>query len=276
MKFGFVMPPSAMFDMAQFSKEAEEAGWDGIFAAHAMWGTDTMLCLTVAAVHTERIRLGTMLTPLSTMRPWKLAMEVATLDNLSNGRTILTVGMGAPDIGFAEFGEETDLRTRAELVDEGIDIMTKLWRQEAFEHKGKHYQIDLKSRNNWICQPLQQPHPPLWVVGAWPRPKSMGRALRCTGLVPCIKEKGQRGRPATPDEVSEMRSWLIERDTNMSSYDIVIEGMTYGQSTAQSQDTIQLWVDVGATWWIESMWGVTSSEKWWEKMRSGPPRGAHS
>lgn len=82
MKYGFIVPPSAMFDIARFAVEAEKAGWDGIFVAHAMWGTDTMLCLTVAATHTEHIRLGTMLTPLSTMRPWKLAMEVATLDRL--------------------------------------------------------------------------------------------------------------------------------------------------------------------------------------------------
>lgn len=77
-------------------------------------------------------------------------MEVATLDNLSNGRAILTIGMGAPDIGFANFGEETELRTRAELVDEGLDIMIRLWRQEAFAHDGKHYQIDLRSRQDWI------------------------------------------------------------------------------------------------------------------------------
>lgn len=69
MKFGFVVPPSAMFEIAQFATEAEETEWDSIFAAHAMWGTDTMLCLTAAEAHTNRIRLGTMLTPLSTIRP---------------------------------------------------------------------------------------------------------------------------------------------------------------------------------------------------------------
>ncbi len=70
---------------------------------------------------TERVRIGTMLTPFSRRRPWKLAGETVTLDH-SNGRLILSVGSGAPDTGFAEFGEETDRRVRAELLDEGLDI----------------------------------------------------------------------------------------------------------------------------------------------------------
>ena len=84
-----------------------------------------------------------MLTPLSIMRPWKLASKAATLDHLSQGRVILTIGMGATDVGFAAFGESTDLRTRAELVDEGLEIMMKLWQGESFRHDGKHFQLDL-------------------------------------------------------------------------------------------------------------------------------------
>ena len=47
------------------------------------------------------------------MRPWKLASETATLDNLSGGRVILSVGLGAIDTGFEAFGEVTDRKTRA-------------------------------------------------------------------------------------------------------------------------------------------------------------------
>jgi alkanesulfonate monooxygenase SsuD/methylene tetrahydromethanopterin reductase-like flavin-dependent oxidoreductase (luciferase family) len=79
-------------------------------------------------MRTERIRLGTMITPLSRMQPWKLASETATLDNLSNGRVILSMGLGAIDTGFKEFGQVTDRKTRAELLDEGLDILTGLWR----------------------------------------------------------------------------------------------------------------------------------------------------
>ena len=99
------------------------------------------MSLTAAAMQTESIRLGTLLTPLSRMRPWKLASETATLDQLSGGRVILAVGLGAVDTGFAAFGEETDRRKRAELLDEGLDILTGLWRGQPFAYSGKHYQV---------------------------------------------------------------------------------------------------------------------------------------
>ncbi|NJN44997.1 MAG: LLM class flavin-dependent oxidoreductase [Anaerolineae bacterium] len=143
MKFGFVMPPVNPRETVDYAVEAEKFGWDGFFLSESMWSVDAWVCLAGAAMQTERIKLGTLLTPLSTMRPWKLAVEAATLDQLSGGRVIITIGMGALDIGFAEWGEETDLRTRAELVDEGIDIIYQCWHGKPFSHRGKHYTIDL-------------------------------------------------------------------------------------------------------------------------------------
>jgi alkanesulfonate monooxygenase SsuD/methylene tetrahydromethanopterin reductase-like flavin-dependent oxidoreductase (luciferase family) len=59
------------------------------------------------ALRTQRIRLGTEVTPLARRRPWKLARETVTLDHLSNGRLILGVGLGASDdTSFTHFGEE--------------------------------------------------------------------------------------------------------------------------------------------------------------------------
>src|SRR4029450_7174455 len=104
---------------AHTAELAERAGWDGFFVWEPIWGVDAWVCLAAAAMRTERIRLGTMLSPLSRMRPWKLASETATLDNLPGGRVILAVGLGALAAGFAEFGEVTERRTRAELLDEG-------------------------------------------------------------------------------------------------------------------------------------------------------------
>ena len=94
---------------------AEKAGWDGFFVWEPIWGIDAWVTLTVAATRTEKIRLGTMISPLSRMRPWKLASEALTVDRLSKGRVIISVGLGALDSGFNEFGEEADRKTRAEL-----------------------------------------------------------------------------------------------------------------------------------------------------------------
>src|SRR3990170_1566796 len=127
MKYGFVLPFGDALTAADLAYAAEQAGWDGFFVWEPVWGSDAWVSLAAAAMVTERIKLGTMLTPLSRMRPWKLASETATLDRLSGGRVILAVGLGAIDSGFAAFGEETDRRIRAELLDEGLDILTALW-----------------------------------------------------------------------------------------------------------------------------------------------------
>jgi alkanesulfonate monooxygenase SsuD/methylene tetrahydromethanopterin reductase-like flavin-dependent oxidoreductase (luciferase family) len=83
MKYGFVLPYGDAHTTADLAYEAEAAGWDGFFVWEAIWGIDAWVALTAAAMRTERIRLGTMLTPLSRMRPWKLVSETAPLDNLS-------------------------------------------------------------------------------------------------------------------------------------------------------------------------------------------------
>ena len=76
-----------------YAVEVEAAGWDGFFVPDLVWGYDPWVMLAGAAVRTEKIRLGTMITPASRRRPWKLAGEVMTLDHLSNGRVILSVGL---------------------------------------------------------------------------------------------------------------------------------------------------------------------------------------
>ncbi|NJN54371.1 MAG: LLM class flavin-dependent oxidoreductase [Anaerolineae bacterium] len=141
MKFGFVMPSGNVHEAVRFAEAAEAAGWDGFFVWEPVWGNDPWVTLAAIAVRTQHIRLGTLLTPLSRRRPWKLASETATLDHLSNGRVILSVGLGAPDTGFANFGEVIDRKTRAELLDEGIDILSGLWQGQPFNYEGKQYHI---------------------------------------------------------------------------------------------------------------------------------------
>src|SRR5262245_66395640 len=99
MKYGIVMPYSDAMMAVEYAVEAEQAGWDAYFVWESVWGIDAWVCLAAAAMRTTRIRLGTMLTPIPRMRPWKLASETATLDNLSGGRLILPLGLGAPASG---------------------------------------------------------------------------------------------------------------------------------------------------------------------------------
>ena len=79
MKYGVVLPYGDAKIAADFAYEAEQVAWDGFFVWEPVWGVDAWVSLTAAAMRTDRIRLGTMLSPNSRMRPWKLASETATL-----------------------------------------------------------------------------------------------------------------------------------------------------------------------------------------------------
>ena len=248
MKFGFTLPSGDARTAAETAAIAEQAGWDGFFVWEPVWGVDAWVCLAAAAMRTERIKLGTMLTPLSRMRPWKLASETATLDNLSGGRVILSVGLGALDSGFAEFGEVTDRRTRAELLDEGLAILTGLWAGQPFSFEGKHYTVR-PTEFRPPDPPVQQPRIPIWVVGAWGRLKSMARALRYDGLLPHVEA-------FTPELVAEMRRYAdAERGPRAGPYDIVVEDETPADRSAAAAK-VAPYAEAGATWWLELVLGA--------------------
>ena len=277
MKFGYVYPGGDAREAAQMARLAEESGWDGFFVWDPVWGVDAWVTLAAAAVQTQKIRLGTMITPVSRRRPWKLASETAALDRLSEGRLILAVGLGAIDTGFIQFGEITDRRQRAELLDEGLAILTGLWQGQPFQFDGKHYHVN---KTDFLPPPppIQQPRIPIWVVGAWPRPKSMRRVVKFDGLLPdMIDDQGKHIRP-TPLDIQYMLEYIqINRDLD-TPFDIVMEGDTSQENPDSARDIVREWAGAGVTWWLEAQWSLT--ETMWDpktqgkisqRLRLGPP-----
>ena len=278
MKNGFVLPFGDARMAADMASLAEQHGWDGFFVWEPVWGNDAWVMLTAAAMRTERIRLGTMLTPLSRMKPWKLASETATLDNLSGGRVTLAVGLGAPDTGWEAFGEITDRRTRAELLDEGLDVLTGLWKGQPYAYEGKHYHV--KPTDFMVpAPPVQQPRIPIWVVGAWPYPKSMARALRYDGLIPSMFGDDGKAMQATPEALREMLAYVEANrpaENKGQPFDIIVEGVTPGDDPAKAAEIVRPWVEAGATWWIEALWNLGEQgdpvELMKQRISQGPPR----
>jgi alkanesulfonate monooxygenase SsuD/methylene tetrahydromethanopterin reductase-like flavin-dependent oxidoreductase (luciferase family) len=273
MKYGFIFPSGDARTAADFALQAEQSGWDGFFVWEATWSVDAWISLAAAAMVTQRIRLATMLSPISRMRPWKLASETTTLDSLSGGRVILSVGLGALDTGFQEFGEVTDRKTRAELLDEGLDILTGLWKGQPFRYDGKHYHIQPLKFPHSPPPPVQKPRIPIWVVGAWPRPTSMRRVLRYDGLLPAVTGKNGKVeyRRASPDEIRQMRTWIEQRRTLITPFDIVVEGTTPGDDPAKTVAIIGPYADAGATWWLEAKWDAPDLTQVLARIKQGPP-----
>lgn len=266
MRFGVILPGGSASEQLELAVLAEETGWDGVFVWEAAYGIDAWSLLAAMAVATSRVRLGTLLTPLPWRRPWKVASQAATVDQLSNGRTIVTVGLGALEDDLPRTGEVTDLSERAELLDEGIDLIRALWAGEPTYH-GRRFHYDGGEDLSRVARPVQQPIP-LWVVGLWPRPKSMRRVLRCEGVVP------QYEGDASPERAREVRAWLDSEGA--VTRDVIAEGETPADDAARAAALVAPWSDAGCTWWLETRWEMPhhSRERLAEvreRLRAGPP-----
>jgi hypothetical protein len=218
------------------------------------------------------VKLGTMLTPLAWRRPWKVASQVVTLDQLSNGRAIIAVGLGAK---LGETGEEMDRRIRAERLDEGIDIMRRLWEGEV-RFAGSHYTVDLSDRDDLVAvaTPVQE-RIPIWCVGGWPRMKSMRRILRCDGLIPQLMDEAPFTHPG-PEHLRPIRAWLDE-NSPQRRIEIIVDGETPTDDAVAARDQVAALADAGATWWHETRWEMPHYtperlEQVKQRLLAGPPR----
>ena len=276
MKYGFIIPGGDIHTVADLAAEAEAAGWDAAFYwdginIQDMPMYDPWVTMAAMALRTRRVRLGAIVSPLSRRRPWKLARETVSLDHLSGGRLIVPVGLGAlDDGGFGKVGEPTDRKTRAELLDESLAILTGLWSGEPFQYDGKHYHLDTMT---FLPQPVQSPRIPIWVVAMWPSERSMQRALRYDGLLPNVRGADGAPRDVTPDDIREMAAYVAERRNQSTPFDIVMEGETPGDDPAQAAAVVRPFAEAGATWWNESRWGAMSDvELVRTRIQQGPPR----
>jgi alkanesulfonate monooxygenase SsuD/methylene tetrahydromethanopterin reductase-like flavin-dependent oxidoreductase (luciferase family) len=270
-RYGVVLPGGTAVEQLDLAMLAEQAGWDGVFAWEAAYGVDAWSLLTAIAGRTERVRLGTMLTPLPWRRPWKVASQVATLDQLSGGRAILAVGVGAVDTELPDTAETTDLRVRAEQLDEGIDLIRALWDGHTSYH-GQHYRY-LTGRMDltMAARPVQE-RIPMWVVGVWPKPRSLRRALRCDGIIPQYQLEG---REAESGDARAVRAWLIDHGAG-PGMDIVADGETPADAPEMAAAQVAGWAQAGCTWWLETRWGVPETlpvrmAQMRERLAAGPP-----
>ncbi len=313
MKFGLDLPNMGGVGdprlLAEIAHEAEESGWDGVFIFDSVlspeWESqfpdepekratvDPWIALAAMAMRTERVTLGTMITPLSRRRPWKVARETVTLDHLSNGRLVLPVGLGTvEDGGYMNVGEELDRKKRAEMLDESLAIIEGLWSGEPFAFQGKHYNV---KEMRFEPKPVQSPRIPIWVVGAWPRMKSMRRAVRWDGILPVVMEPGATsGQPdvadaarrisetgfsldITPEQIGEIRDYAQRERDSDAPFDIVLEANSSPSRPEQAAETLTRYEENGVTWFVEAIFTWLflpphDLDRMRDRIRQGPPR----
>jgi probable F420-dependent oxidoreductase len=180
--------------------QAEELGFDDVWVSEHIivpkdggyppsanfW--DPVLTLTWAAAATSRVRLGTSVLVLPMRHPLPLAKELATLQNLSNGRLILGAGVGWLEAEFNALG--VPFRERGRRMDEGIAMMRAVWTQDpvTFESKWIPARIDAMRSQPQPIAPI-----PIWIGGS--SDAAISRALRLDGW---------HGSRVNPDQAAAM------------------------------------------------------------------------
>lgn len=259
LKFGITLPNYGDYcgfagNLAELAFEAEKSDWDGFFLFdHIQYSqtesipmADPWVALAAIAAKTQRIRIGTLVTPIARRRPWKLARETATIDHLSGGRLVLGVGLGDPvDAEFTPFGEDSEARARAAKLDEGLEILAGLWSGERFSYKGRYTTVQAVQ---FLPRPLQTPRIPIWVAGRWPTHKPFLRAARWDGAFPLGKVVGSK---LNPDELQAVTGFIKAHRTDVSHFDLVATSGAEG--LVADEETLAAYAAAGVTWWMQDL-----------------------
>lgn len=274
MKFAINVPNFGPYADVRFTadlaREAEGHAWDAFHVWDHIHGegdtglsvADPWILLTAIALATDRIRIGTMVTPIARRRPWKLARETVTLDHLSGGRLTLGVGLGyPPQLEFAALGEDANGRVRAAKLDEGLEVLTALWSGERVSFEGAHYQLD---DVQFLPAPLQQPRIPIWVArmtGQAP----LRRAARWDGVFPLDPAEVFPTPEAVRQVIEDVRRY---RDPDAGSFEVLVPLLLLGDPVGDAQRVAE-YEEAGATW---GHVGALTVEDLKEIIAAGPPR----
>jgi F420-dependent oxidoreductase-like protein len=172
--------------------------YESVMGMRERGSLDAWTTLAALAARTERIRLGTLVSPATFRHPSVLAKSVATVDRVSGGRVELGLGAGRYEGEHRAYGFEfPPTRVRMERLAEQLEIVTRSFAEDAFSFQGRHYQVqDLRA----LPKPVQRPRPTLLVGGA-AGPKSLALAARYAD------EYNTTGAPL--DELPERRRRLV-------------------------------------------------------------------
>lgn len=277
-------------NLIKLALEAEQAGWDGFF----IWDhlllyrhsdipfVDAWIALAAIAARTEHLRIGPVITPVARRRPWKLAREVVSLDQLSRGRVVFGAGLGAPpDAEFECFGEDPSDHVRAQKLDEALLVLDGLWSGKAFSHAGDNFHID---DVKFIPRAVQTPRVPVWIAGFWPNKPPMRRAARWDGVFPLklppvsLTNLAPGAAPWSalwlqPHELGEAVKYVKQHRVGSNSFDVIASGATPIGETAKGRSVVQAFQEEGATWWLEWLDEQRGSfAQMLQHVQNGPPK----
>jgi F420-dependent oxidoreductase-like protein len=154
------------------ARTCERLGFDGLLTSdHYLsvvtteepGSNDAWTLLGALAASTERLRLGTMVSPVTFRLPAVLAKAATTVDRISNGRVQVGMGAGWWDLEHRSHGIPfPPAPERFEMLEEQLEIVHGLWSEDVFSFEGRYYALE---ECRFLPKPVQRPHPPIVVGG---------------------------------------------------------------------------------------------------------------
>jgi F420-dependent oxidoreductase-like protein len=158
------------------------------------WGTIAALAAT-----TERLRLGTLVSPVTFRHPAVLAKAAVTADHISGGRVELGIGAGWWEREHEAYGFDLPaIATRMDMLEEQMEVIRRHWEEGPFNYEGRHY----RAQNlDALPKPMQEPRLPL-ILGAKGGPRSLRLGAALADEYNTVM--------STPEEIAELRRRLDE------------------------------------------------------------------
>lgn len=197
-----------------FLGRAEALGFESAWVMEQILGRalslEPVTLLSFAAAVTRRLRLGAavLLTPLRS--PVQLAKSLATVDQLSDGRLVVGVGLGGNTRVYPAFGLTPERRVRR--FTEGLQLMKRLWTEERVTFHGEFWTLENAAMEP---KPIQKPHPPIW-FGAR-QPPALRRAVELgDGFIGA----GSSSTAEFTEQSGQVRAFLAEAGRDPSTFTI--------------------------------------------------------
>jgi F420-dependent oxidoreductase-like protein len=172
-------------DQLQMAKTAEELGYESVWAAEA-YGSDTATVLAWLASNTERIKIGSGIFQIPARTPTMTAMTAATLDNISNGRMLLGIGVSGPQVSEGWHG--VPFKKPLKRTREYVEILRKALGRERVTYEGEFYTLPLPGGPGkplkLIIEPVQE-HMPIYIAAIGPKNTALTAEI-ADGWLPTI------------------------------------------------------------------------------------------
>jgi alkanesulfonate monooxygenase SsuD/methylene tetrahydromethanopterin reductase-like flavin-dependent oxidoreductase (luciferase family) len=206
-------------------RAARDNGFSSLFVGqHLLTGPMGMFQTNPLLGHLVQDAAGMQIGPgvllLSMMNPVLAAEEAATLDWLSDGNYVLGVGLGYRPEEFQAMG--VDQRERVGRLTEGLEVIKRLWTEEAVTHHGRYFRLDDAKAS---VRPKQRPRPPIWLGGdVEPAVRRAARLADAWCIAPTLSFRSvlasleifrdERRQAGQPDDVScpLIRECFVGRD----------------------------------------------------------------